>query len=226
MLFSFAVIVAVVTIMVLTALERVAENANLLDDERSRETTIGALKTFEDQLGATLDDYAAWDDAATNVYAPDGMAWTVSNYGEMSVNSALFDMAIVIDDERKAIIAYRDGQPMEESLTDFFAPSLWTLLDKVKAAGPADRPQAAGFVTTKRGIAAVGVALVRKKSGALEAPAGQHRYLVFARHLDDDRVTGLGQTYVIGGLRLAPPALEADYFVPIADPTGAMLAKL
>lgn len=39
-------------------------------------------------------------------------------------------------------------------------------------------------------------------------------------------MTGLGQTYVIGGLRLAPPALEADYFVPIADPTGAMLAKL
>jgi sensor domain CHASE-containing protein len=206
-LFSFAVIVAVVTIMVLTALERVSENANLLDDERSRETTVGAVKTFEDQLGATLDDYAAWDDAAVNVYAPDGMAWTVSNYGEMSVNSSLFDMAIVIDGEKKAIMAYRDGKPMEEPLTDFFAPSLWTLVDTVKAAGPADRPQAVGFVTTKRGIAAVGVALVRKKSGALDVPADQHRYLVFARHLDDDRVTALGQTYVIGGLRLAPPTL-------------------
>ncbi|OWV81399.1 diguanylate cyclase [Rhizobium sp. R634] len=225
-LFSFAVIVAVVTIMVLTALERVAGNANLLDDERSRETTIGAMKTFEEQLGATLDDYAAWDDAAANVYAPDGMAWTVSNYGEMSVNSPLFDMAIVIDDQKKAIIAYRDGQPMAEPLSDFFAPSLWTLYDRVKAAGPTDRPQAVGFVTTKRGIAAVGVALVRKKSGELDAPAGQHRYLVFARHLDDDRVTALGQTYVIGGLRLAPPAFEADYFVPIVDPSGTTLGKL
>ncbi|MGO6900669.1 putative bifunctional diguanylate cyclase/phosphodiesterase, partial [Rhizobium ruizarguesonis] len=225
-LFSFAVIVAVVTIMVLTALERVSENANLLDDERSRETTVGAVKTFEDQLGATLDDYAAWDDAAVNVYAPDGMAWTVSNYGEMSVNSSLFDMAIVIDGEKKAIMAYRDGKPMEEPLTDFFAPSLWTLVDTVKAAGPADRPQAVGFVTTKRGIAAVGVALVRKKSGALDVPADQHRYLVFARHLDDDRVTALGQTYVIGGLRLAPPSFAADYLVPIVDPTGATLGKL
>ncbi|NKJ99071.1 EAL domain-containing protein [Rhizobium leguminosarum bv. viciae] len=223
---SFAVIVAVVTIMVLTALERVAENANLLDDERSRETTVGALKTFEDQLGATLDDYAAWDDAAVNVYAPDGMAWTVSNYGEMSVNSSLFDMAIVIDGEKQAIMAYRDGKPMEEPLTDFFAPSLWSLLDTVKAAGPADRHQAVGFVTTKRGIAAVGVALVRKKSGALDVPLGQHRYLVFARHLDDDRVAALGQTYVIGGLRLAPPSFAADYRVPIVDPTGATLGKL
>ena len=225
-LFSFAVIVAVVTIMVLTALERVAENANLLDDERSRETTIGALKTFEDQLAATLNDYAAWDDAAVNVYAPDGMAWTVSNYGEMSANSSLFDMAIVVDDEKKAVMAYRDGKPMEEPLTDFFAPSLWTLLDKVKTASPTDNPEAMGFVTTKRGIAAVGVALVREKSGALDAPVGQHRYLVFARHLDDDKISALGQTYVIGGLVLAPPTFEADYFVPIVDPVRAVLGKL
>ncbi|MBB6222201.1 putative bifunctional diguanylate cyclase/phosphodiesterase [Rhizobium leguminosarum] len=224
-LFSFAVIVAIVTVMVLTALERVAENANLLDDERSRETTIGALKTFEDQLAATLDDYAAWDDAAVNVYSPDGMAWTVSNYGEMSVNSSLFDMAIVIDDGKKPIMAYRDGKPMEEPLADFFAPSLWTLFETAKA-DTAGTPQAVGFVTTKRGIAAVGVALVRKKSGALDAPAGQHRYLVFARHLDNDRVTALGQTYVIGGLRLAPASFEADYFVPIVDPTGTTLQKL
>lgn len=225
-LFSFAVIVAVATIMVLTAIERVAQNANVLDDERSRETTIGALRTFEDQLGATLDDYAAWDDAAANVYAPDGMGWTISNYGEMSVNSSLFDMAIVIDDARNAIIAYRDGKPMEEPLADFFGPSLWKLLDTVKAAGPADRPQAVGFISTKRGIAAAGVALVRQKSGALDVPAGQHRYLIFARHLDDDRVSALGQTYVIGGLRLAPPTFNADYLVPIVDPMGATLGKL
>ncbi|AJC81174.1 GGDEF/EAL domain-containing protein [Rhizobium etli bv. phaseoli str. IE4803] len=225
-LFSFAVIVAVATIMVLTAIERVAQNANVLDDERSRETTIGALRTFEDQLGATLDDYAAWDDAAANVYAPDGMGWTISNYGEMSVNSSLFDMAIVIDDARNAIIAYRDGKPMEEPLADFFGPSLWKLLDTAKAAGPVDRPQAVGFISTKRGIAAAGVALVRQKSGALDVPAGQHRYLIFARHLDDDRVSALGQTYVIGGLRLAPPTFNAGYLVPIVDPMGATLGKL
>ncbi|ARQ11746.1 GGDEF/EAL domain-containing protein [Rhizobium etli] len=225
-LFSFAVIVAVATIMVMTALERVAENANLLDDERSRETTIGALKTFEDQLGATLDDYAAWDDAAANVYMPEGMAWTVSNYGEMSVNSSLFDMAIVVDDAKNSIMAYRDGKPMEEPPADFFAPSLWKLLDTVKAAGPADRPQAVGFVGTKRGIAAAGVALVRQKSGALDVPVGQHRYLIFARHLDDDRVSALGQTYVIGGLSLAPATFKANYLVPIVDPMGATLGKL
>ncbi len=225
-LFSFAVIVAVVTIMVLTALERVSENANVLDDERSRETTVGALKTFEDQLAATLDDYAAWDDAAANVYAPEGMAWTISNYGEMSLNSPLFDMAIVIDDQKKTVMAYQDGLPMQMPVDDFFSPSLWRLLDKVRAPDAGEKPQATGFIKTARGIAAVGIALVRQKSGELDMPDGQHRYLVFARHLDEDKISALGTTYVLNGLRLVPADFTAAYSVEIADPARAVLGKL
>ncbi len=212
--------------MVLTALERVSENANVLDDERSRETTVGAVKTFEDQLAATLDDYAAWDDAAANVYSPAGMAWTISNYGEMSVNSPLFDMAIVIDDEKKTIMAYQDGQPMPKPVGDFFAPSLWLLLDKARAPDAGDKPEATGFVRTQKGIAAVGVALVREKSGGLTVPAGQHRYLIFARHLDDAKVEALGDTYVLHGLRLVPAEFSSAYSVEIADPARTVLGKL
>ncbi|OCJ02625.1 diguanylate cyclase [Rhizobium sp. AC44/96] len=225
-LFSFAVVVAVVTIMVLSALERVASKSNVLDDERSRETMSGALHTFAAQLSATLNDYAAWDDAATNVYASDGMEWTVSNYGEMSVNSSLFDMAIVVDDNRKSIMAYQEGKPMDGTLDDFFAPSLWALFDRVKAAGPGQTPEATGFVDTKTGIAAVGIALVRKKSGELDLPPGQHRYLIFARHLDAGKIDDLGTTYVIGGLKLVPAETAATYFVKIEDVVGASLGKL
>ena len=224
-LLTFAVIVAIVTVMILTAISRVADNANVLDDERSRETTAGALKTFEEQLGATLNDYAAWDDAATNVYAKDGMAWTVSNYGEMSVNSSLFDMAIVIDGDRKPLMVYRNGQPMEGKLDDFFAPSLWALFDQARAAG-ADKPEAVGFVGTKSGIAAAGLALVREKSGALDKSADQRRYLIFARHLDDEKVKGLGETYVIHGMKLVPADTPAKYSVNIDDASGVTLGKL
>ena len=63
-LISFAVVVAVVTLMVLTAIGRVADYSNKLDDERSWETTVGALKTFQGQLEATLHDHSARNDAA------------------------------------------------------------------------------------------------------------------------------------------------------------------
>ncbi len=225
-LFSFAVVVAVVTMMVLNALDHVAQKSNVLDDERSRETVSGALQNFVAQLGATLNDYAAWDDAATNVYATDGMDWTVSNYGEMSVNSALFDMAIVIDDDKKPIMVYRDGKPMADSLQDFFSPALWALFDKVKAAGAQDLPEASGFISTKSGIAVGGVALVREKSGALAAAPGKHRYLIFIRHLDAAKIDDIGKTYVIGGLQLVGADQAAAYSVPIVDALGASLGKL
>jgi diguanylate cyclase (GGDEF)-like protein len=225
-LFSFAVVVAVVTMMVLNALDHVAQKSNVLDDERSRETVSGALQNFVAQLGATLNDYAAWDDAATNVYATDGMDWTVSNYGEMSVNSALFDMAVVIDDDKTPILVYRDGKPMADSLQDFFSPALWALFDKVKAAGAQELPEASGFISTKSGIAVGGVALVREKSGALAAAPGKHRYLIFIRHLDAAKIDDIGKTYVIGGLQLVPGDQAATYSVPIVDALGASLGKL
>jgi len=225
-LFSFAVVVAVVTMMVLNALDHVAQKSNVLDDERSRETVSGALQNFVAQLGATLNDYAAWDDAATNVYATDGMDWTVSNYGEMSVNSALFDMAVVIDDDKTPILVYRDGKPMDGSLQEFFSPALWALFDKVKAAGPKDLPEASGFISTKSGIAVGGVALVREKSGALAPAPGKHRYLIFIRHLDAAKIDDIGKTYVIGGLQLVGADQAAAYSVPIVDALGASLGKL
>ncbi|KRB51884.1 diguanylate cyclase [Rhizobium sp. Root708] len=225
-LFSFAIVVAVVTMIVLNALGHVAQKSNILDDERSQETMSGALQTFQEQLGATLNDYAAWDDAAENVYAVDGMAWTISNYGEMSVNSSLFNMAIVIDNDKRPIMVYRDGKPMDGSLDDFFSPALWTLFEKVKAASPQDSPEATGFVDTKAGTAVVGVALVREKSGSLSVPPGKHRYLIFVRDLDTRRIDELGNTYVIGGLKKVAPETEARYSVVISDARNVQLGKL
>lgn len=224
-LFSFALIVAVVTVMVLTALSHVAENANVLDDERSRETTTGAIKTVQEQLGATLNDYSTWNDAVANVYSADGMAWTIDNYGEASADTPLFDMTIVIGDDKKPLIAYRNGQPMKEALSDFFSPSLWALFDKVKTAG-LQSPEAVGFVGTKSGVAMVGLALVRGKFGALDMPASQRRYLILVRHLTDKKIAALGETYLIPGLKLVPSTYDAQYSVEINDAAGRALGKL
>ncbi len=118
MLLAFAVVVVLVTIFILTALDRIAEYANRLDDGRSLETTTGAIQTFEEQLHATLNDYAAWDDAAQFVYADD-RTWVVSNYGDMTANSDLFDVAIVMDMNQNVVMAYQDGAPVSWAPRDF-----------------------------------------------------------------------------------------------------------
>ena len=108
---TFALVLLIVTALVLSALSQVREKANSLDNARSRETTAGALVTFREQLGATLNDYAAWDDAAEYVYAPDRFDWVASNYGEMTVNNDLFDTAVIIDEDDKVRMAYQNGKP-------------------------------------------------------------------------------------------------------------------
>lgn len=222
-LLSVFIVVMVAGGMVLSALGEVSHHANQLDDERSRQTTAGALKTFLSQLGATLNDYAAWDDAASNAYSKDGMAWMNSNFGEMSENSALFDVVLVVDPQRNAILAYQDGKPMTTPASDFFDASLWHLLDV--AAGSQETPEARGFVRTKKGIAATGIALIRPKTGALDQPTESRRYLVFARHLDG-QVPALSQTYVVKGLHLAVPEATVENYIAVWDPAGKVLGKL
>lgn len=225
-LFSFALVVAVVTLMVLTAVGRVADYSNRLDEERSWETTAGALKMFQSQLEATLNDYAAWDDAAKFVYAADGADWVVSNYGEMSANSALFDMAIVVDEAGKPILAYQDGKVLRDPLTGIFDPSIWSLLNAARIAPEGTPPEAGGFINTKQGLAAVGVALVRQKSGAVTVPVGARRYLIFVRHLDAAKIKTLSDTYVVSGLQFVPASYASTYAVPITDPLGKTLGKM
>ena len=223
---AFAAVVTVVTLIVFAAIGEVARHANDLDDGRSQETTNGALKSFVLQLHATLNDYAAWDDAVQYIYAPDGQDWTVSNIGDMTVNSDLFDTAFVIGADLKIHMAYQQGKPINDTLGSFFGPAIRTLIGKASAPEARGRPEAVGFVQTREGIAAAGVALVRMKSGLLHQPRDRYRYLVYARHLDAAKIRRLSDVYVIPGLKLASAEAESYYSVPVADADGKLLAKL
>ncbi|KQO75801.1 bifunctional diguanylate cyclase/phosphodiesterase [Rhizobium sp. Leaf262] len=223
---AVAIVVVIVTLLILSALRNVAENTNALDEQRSLETTSGAITTYIRQLDATLNDYAAWDDAAQYVYAPDGMDWLASNYGDMTVNSELFDTAVLIDMENRVLMAYRDGKPVDWSLTEYFGDGLSGLIEKARSAPAGLAPEASGFIKTRDGIAAVGVALVRNKSGELKAADTERRYLIFARHLTAEKVDKLAHTYVINGLALQPADVGATNFVSITNPVGEVLGNL
>lgn len=223
---ALAIVVVIVTVLILSALGDVTKNTNALDEQRSQETTSGALSTFLGQLTATLNDYAAWDDAARFAYAPDGLEWLISNYGDMTVNSDLFDTAVLIDINDQVLMAYRNGMPVEWALSDYFGNGLSELLKKARSAPSGKPPEASGFLKTQDGIAAVGVSLVRNKSGLLSVPEDSRRYLIFARHLTNDKVDSLAHTYVVNGLSLQPPDTHPAYFVSIINPLGDVLANL
>lgn len=225
-LISFAVVVAVVTLMVLTAIGRVADYSNRLDDERSWETTVGALKTFNGQLEATLHDHSARNDAAKSVYGEDEKGWIAGNYGDISSNGALFDTALIVDDNNTPIIAYHDGEVMTENVEAVLGTAMWALVDQVRDTPGTGVPEASGYIMTRDGIAAIGVATIRERSGRIPVPEGKRRYLILVRYLDAARIKLLSNTYVISGLRLMPAETVARYAVSIVDPLGKPLGRL
>ena len=226
MLLVFAMLAVMVTSIVLTALDRVASNANHLDEERSRETLIGAVETFEFQLGATLNDYAAWDDAAENIYRKADADWIKSNFGDMTFESDLFDVAFMLDAQGSPRMAYSDGVSLGENTRGYLPHDLRTLFDQVRSGQSGEIPQALGFVRTVKGIGAAGVALIRMKSGAVEPDPQNRRYLVFIRHLSSDKVERISSAYVLPSLVLAPPSWRSTHSVAIKSPSGTHLASL
>lgn len=225
LLVVFATMAMMVASIVMTALDRVATYANHLDEERSRETLVGAVQTFEHQLGATLLDYTAWDDAATNAYVTKDMAWMISNFGDMTFDSDLFDVAIVMDAEGRPVMAYSDGHPIEGSAKGYLTPTLMYLFDKVRTGQSGLIPQALGFVRTQKGIGSAGVALLRPKSGEIGQPADKFLYLAFIRHLSPLTVERLSEAYVLPGLVLVPPTSNKTS-VTISAPSSEAIASL
>jgi diguanylate cyclase (GGDEF)-like protein len=226
MLLVFAMLAVMVTSIVLTALDRVASNANHLDEERSRETLIGAVQTFKFQLGATLNDYAAWDDAAENVYGNADANWINSNFGDMTFESDLFDVAFVLDQDGRPQMAYSDGVSLGNKTRGYLPHDLLLLFDEVRSGQSGAIPQSLGFVRTVKGIGSAGVALIRMKSGALEPDPQNRRYLVFIRHLSPDKVKRISSAYVLPSLVLAPPSWRSTHSVAIESPSGTRLASL
>ena len=177
-LVCFALIVAVVTLMVLTAIGRVADYSNKLDDERSWETTVGALKTFQGQLEATLHDHSARNDAVRSIYGTDNQGWIAGNYGDISSNGALFDTAVIVDDNNKPIVAYHDGEPLTGNIEEVLGTAVWALVGQVRATRVTGVPEASSYIMTRDGIAAAGAATIRERSGRIPVPEGHRRYLI------------------------------------------------
>lgn len=223
---AFAIVVLIVTALILSALDNVTRNTNALDEKRSLETITGALTTFRQQLSATLSYYASWDDAAQYAYSSDGAKWFASNYGSMTINSELFDTAVLIDNSQRIVMAYSKGIPVEWPIAAYFGDGITQMIEKVRSAATGDVPETNGFLTTKDGIAAVGVALVRNKSGLLNTPEDMRRYLIFARHLTEAKVERLSHIYMVEGLSLQPGKTDIAYHVEIPGASGDTLGTL
>lgn len=219
MLLIFAAVMICVSAMVFTALDRVGHYANQLDEERSREAVTGAIQTFRDQLTDTLHDYAAWDDAVTHTQGQLDLEWLQRNFGMMSYQSELFDVVMVLDGNGKPVIAYSEGKPIVSAiLSSYMTPDAWLLFKRVASGKVNAIPEASSFISTIKGLAAVGVGRIRPRVAVDAERVPQTYYVVMMRHLKGVSLERLSRAYVLPGLHMADVEIDGTHRVDINGP--------
>ena len=201
-LLSLCTIILVAMLLIMTAVGDIASNADEMDEQRAEQAASGALAFINQQMSSAISDYTAWDDAAKAVYNNHDNDWLVQNYGVFTGASALFDTYFLIGASREGEMAYKDGTPFSLDYKTYFGPAFLELFEGLKRGLSSGNHQVTGFVRTRDGVAAVGIAAVRSSDDKLTVPEDQAQFVIFVHHLTSAAIKKLAENFVIEGLAL------------------------
>lgn len=208
----FIVVAVILSGLVTGSIDTLTESADRIDDERSRQTTAGALRALRQQLGATVRDNAFWDDAFDQVNSGERVAWTTENWGTVSGDYPLYDTAIVVDDRNRPVIAYHQGEPMPTAPSLFFRN--FDGLLKAARKHKSQDPVPVHFVRSIKGTALIGAAAIQPSVLDETHDPKSFNILVFAKHITPEVVDEVSSNFNISGLRLdqfpTPERLDAS----------------
>ncbi|MGQ3211283.1 putative bifunctional diguanylate cyclase/phosphodiesterase [Shinella sp.] len=223
---SFAVVVSLATILVMMALGFLANRANELDEERTRQAVFGSLSSQRSSMVTTVRDYAVWDDAVQAIYGQADMPWLVTNFGLATEGGPLFDTVFLVDENGRTMLAYRNGAPLEADAHSYGGTVFEDLYDKVIKAGLEPGEELGAFLHTPHGPAVAAVSAIRPVSDAVKAPADALRTLFIIRHLSPARIARIADNFLISGLILTQEEPATGSAVPLTNPGGTVLGYL
>lgn len=223
---SFAVVVSLATVLVMMALGFLANRANELDEERTRQTVFGALSSMRASMVTTVRDYAVWDDAVGAVYGTPDMPWLTTNMGLATEGGPLFDTVFLVDEKGGTMLAYRNGEPLTADARSYGGPAFEDMLAKVMQAGLEPGEELGAFLQTPDGPAIAAVSAIRPVSDAVKAPADALRTLFIIRHLTPARIARIAENFLVSGLMLEEQAPAKGDGVALTDPDGKTLGFL
>ena len=223
---SFAVVVSLATVLVMMALGFLANRANELDEERTRQTVFGALSSMRGSMVTTVRDYAVWDDAVGAIYGTPDMPWLTANFGLATEGGPLFDTVFLVDEKGGTMLAYRNGASFTADARTYGGAAFEDMYARVRQAGLAPGEELGAFLHTPDGPAVAAVSAIRPVSDAVKAPADALRTLFIVRHLTPARIARIADNFLISGLMLEEQAPAKGNGVALTDPDGKTLGFL
>lgn len=213
--------VAVTIGIVFLALQRMGDAVSAIDTNYARQTVQGALDRLLEDLKTAQTDYAIWDDAAENLYGVPDPEFVNENFRDSTEEGEPFDAALVVDQEGRTVLAFRDGARVEAGASEIFGPEVAALVTGMARASGGTVGPVGTFARTPLGPAAVALGPVLPYDQSIALPEGEKRTLVIARVLTVDRVAALGRDQTIADLKFAGSGgAEASTGGPGLDLTG------
>lgn len=220
---SFALVVSLAVALVIMALNFMADRANELDEQRTRQTVAGVLNAMRGNMRNTVRDYAYWDDAVRAAYGERNTGWLVENFGLATDESPLFDTLFLIGEGNRLLLAYKDGEPIAAAPARYIVSGYGTLVEELLRAGPEAGRELAAFVETRDGVAVMGLSVIHPVSDDLAVPSGQVRVLGILRHFDDQRIAQIADDFLVPRLTLSREPVRGRDNVSLASAEGRVL---
>lgn len=225
---AFALLSVAISAIVGFSVKSVTDNANLLDDSRSRSTVRAALESVTSQLSDLTRDNAIWDDAAVAAYKDNDIQWMVDNWGVTTKDYPLYSEALVIEADGTPIMAYDNGVALAWTPSQFYGPSFTALLQKARSSSGLgnEAMMQSAFVMTPEGLSVMSIGPILASAFDMKIEQSKRRFLVFSRQIHDADLLDMGETFVVPGLHFGREPATGIMQSPINDATGQTIGFL
>jgi sensor domain CHASE-containing protein len=178
---------------VVLSLDRIANEANLIEEKLTVRSAEAAVQSYLRHLGETHSDYAVWDDAARGLYGVIDQEFVDQNFVASTTTATLFETVYLLDEDGGDLFAFRAGEKITVSSTQAFGAALAVMAAKVPTDGHT-RGVETGIVQTPWGLEAVAIGPIVPNTAAMTDPPKRARLLIFAKALDSARFSASMRT--------------------------------
>ena len=210
---------------VVISLNRISGEVDRVEGTLTKRSAEAAVQSTLRLIGKSHRDYAEWDDAVRRLYGTIDPVFFFENFDSTTTTELFFDTAYILDEEKRSVVATRQGTRISLPIAEAFGPSINLLLDGLPDDGKT-YGVGTGVLSGVWGTSVVAAGPIVPSTADSGLASARARYLVIAKSFDDDAVKALGEEFVLSGLRLVGPGGSPADRLDIHDPSGLEVASL
>lgn len=218
----------VITIVLLFcfSLNLISSGANRIDNHRAVVTVDGAIQSRLRMIQSMTVDNAVWDEAARAVYqTPVDHQWLTESLASDYKVNRLYDGTLVLDENFRVIWGSVSRQPYTEVSTAFLGKGLQAVIQKERHLLSTGQNSYSGLTITDKGVALLGIGLIRPVTGVSDLPAGMKRYLVVIQYMNKRMLNELDSSFKINK-PVVSASPEGELSIPLKAVDESVLGYL